>query len=245
MRRLRFNGTGSGGGGCPSIHEDLDTGDVIVHGPPLTDPEDLAQLQHLDADEVAVIVPRNTLVDFGPRDDTPRLINADEEFGRLFTTFQHTAWRLETRGRYASDEQTAEWAQFTAGRRIDWDYDDDWCRNVRAQTGEGKRFERVRLVDSPATPGQTYLRSNAARNCAVGEDIRNLARTDAERLHLPAEDFWLFDSRLVARLVFDEDDNLTDAELITEPAAVNRYCQARDAAWHYAVPYTKFEVDQK
>lgn len=245
MRRLRFNGTGSGGGGCPSIHEDLDTGEVIVHGPPLTDPADLAQLQHLDAGEVAVVVPRNTLVDFGPRDETPRLINADEEFGRLFTTFKHTAWRLETRGRYASDEQTDEWAQFAAGRRIDWDYDDDWCRNVRAQTGEGKRFERVRLVDSPATPGQLYLRSNAARNCAVGEDIRNLSRTDAERLHLPGEDFWLFDSRLVARLLFDEDDNLTGAELITEPAAVNRYCQARDAAWHYAIPYAKFEVDQK
>lgn len=34
-RRLRFNGTGSGVNGCPSIHEDLDTGEVIVHGFPL------------------------------------------------------------------------------------------------------------------------------------------------------------------------------------------------------------------
>lgn len=118
---------------------------------------------------------------------------------------------LETRRRYASDEQTSEWAQFTKGQRIDWDYDDDWCRKVRAQTERGKRYERVRLVDRPATPGQLYLRSNAARNCAVGEDIRNLSRADAEQLHLPDEDFWLFDSRLVARLLFDEDDILTGA----------------------------------
>ncbi|MFD3835296.1 DUF6879 family protein [Streptomyces sp. NPDC058642] len=244
MRRLRFTGTGSGGGGCPGVHEDLDTGEVIVHGPQLTDPTDLARLQYLDAGEVAVIVPRNTLADFGPRDETPRLINAEDEFEQLFTTFKYTAWRLETRRRYASDEQTQEWAQFAAGTPIEWDYDDAWCSNVRVQTGEGKRFERVRLVDSPATPGQLYLRSNTVRNCAVGEDIRYMGRAQANQLVLPDEDFWLFDSRLVARLVFDGADNLTGAELITDPAVVNRYCQARDAAWHYAIPYEDFKIDE-
>ncbi|MDT7847177.1 DUF6879 family protein [Streptomyces justiciae] len=244
MRRLQFNGTGSGGGGCPGVHEDLDTGEVIVHGPQLTDPGDLARLQHLGEDEVAVVVPRNTLVDFGPRDETPRLINAEDEFDQLFSAFKHTAWRLETRRRYASDEQTAEWAQFAAGRPIEWDYDDAWCRNVREQTAAGKRFERVRLIDSPATRGQLYLRSNSVRNCAVGEDIRNMSRAQANQLVLPDEDFWLFDSRLVARLIFDDADTLTGAELITDPAVVNRYCQARDAAWHYALPYEDFKIDE-
>lgn len=243
MRRLQFNGTGSGGGGCPGVHEDLDTGEVIVHGPQLTDPEDLGRLRHLGPDEIAIVVPRNTLVDFGPRDETPRLINASDEFDALFTSFHHTAWRLETRRRYASDEQTTEWKQFRTGKVVEWDYDDDWCTNVRTQTSAGKRIERVRLVDSPATPGQLYLRSNAVRNCAVGEDIRNMGRAQANQLVLPDEDFWLFDSRLVARLVFDDADNLTGAELITDPATVNRYCQARDAAWHYAVPYEDFKID--
>ncbi|MFD3310048.1 DUF6879 family protein [Streptomyces sp. NPDC058694] len=245
MRRLQFNGTGSGGGGCPGVHEDLDSGEVIVHGPPLTDPADLAQLQHRDEGEVAIVVPRNTLADFGPRDETPKLIKVGREFDQLFENFAHTAWRLETRRRYASDEETDEWGQFITGHRIDWNYDDDWCRLVRAQTSQRKRFERVRLIDTPITPAQVYLRSNAARNCAVGEDIRNLSRAEAKELHLPDEDFWIFDSRLVASIIFDEDDNLTGAELITEPAAVNRYCRLRDAAWHYAVPYAEFEVDQK
>lgn len=243
MRRLRFNGTGSGGGGCPGVHEDLDSGDVIIHGPQLTDPQDVARLQHLGPGEIAIVVPRNTLADFGPRDETPRLINADDEFDQLFTAFQHTAWRLETRRRYASDEQTPQWEQFAAGRPIEWDYDDVWCRNVRAQSQARKTFQRVRLVDTPATPGQLYLRSNAVRNCAVGEDIRNLGRDQANALVLPDEDFWLFDSRLVARLVFDDADHLTGAQLITEPAIVNRYCQARDAAWHYALPYEDFKIE--
>ncbi|MFI6494075.1 universal stress protein [Streptomyces sp. NPDC050564] len=63
----------------PGVHEDLVTGEVIVHGPPLADPGDLAQLQHFDDGEVAVVVPGNTLVDFGPRDENPRLINTADE----------------------------------------------------------------------------------------------------------------------------------------------------------------------
>lgn len=74
----------------------------------------------------------------------------------------------------------------------------------------------------------------------MGEDIRNLWRADADRLRLPAEDFWLFDSKFAALLNFDDDDNLLDVELITEPVAVNRYVQVRDAAWHYAVRYDTF-----
>ncbi|GAA2648416.1 hypothetical protein GCM10010307_55860 [Streptomyces vastus] len=44
----------------------------------------------------------------------------------------------------------------------------------------------------------------------------------------------------MARLNFDEADNLVNVELITEPVEVNRYAQARDGAWHYAVPYKEF-----
>lgn len=241
-RRLRFNGTGSGVNGCPAVHEDLDTGEVIVHGPPVTDPQDIAQLRHLGEGEIPIVVPRELLVDFGPKDvdRVPSLIGLDE-FDGLFTRFEHTAWRLETRRRYASDEATETYAQFTRGESVDWDgVDSAWCAERRQQTSLGKRFERVRIIDTPATRGQLYLLDNARRNTAVGEDIRNLTRDEADRLRLPDADFWIFDSRLVALLHFDEDDDLVDVELITEPAAVLRYAQARDAAMHYAVRYEHF-----
>jgi hypothetical protein len=241
-RRLRFNGTGSGVNGCPAVHEDLDTGEVIIHGPALTDPDDIARLRHLGEGEVPILVPRELLVDFGPKEVTrvPTIIGLDE-FDRLFTQFEHTAWRLETRRRYASDEVTDTYAQFTRGEPVNWEgVDAEWGAERREQTALGKRFERVRIVDSPPTPGQLYLLDNARRNSAVGEDIRSLWRADAERLELPDEDFWIFDSRLVARLNFDEADNLVNVELITEPVEVNRYAQARDGAWHYAVPYEEF-----
>lgn len=175
-RRLRFNGTGSGDDGCPSVHEDLDSGEVIVHGPRLTDPEDVAQLQHLGEDEVPIVVPRELLVDWGPKDTKrkAKIIRLDD-FSRLFTQFEHTAWRLETRRRYASDELTDTYAQFTRGEQVHWDdTDSEWCANRRAQTGLGKRIERVRIVDDPPTVGQLYLLDNARRNSAVGEAIMSL-----------------------------------------------------------------------
>ncbi|WP_414507592.1 DUF6879 family protein [Streptomyces sp. NEAU-L66] len=241
-RRLRFNGTGSDEDGCPSVHEDLDSGEIIVHGPQLTDPDDIAQLQRLSPGETPIVVPRELLVDFGPKEVTrvPKIIDLDA-FGRLFTSFEHTAWRLETRGRYASDEGTTTYAQFTRGEPVAWEgVSPDWCARRREQTALGKRFERVRIVDNPATTGQLYLLDNAKRNSAVGEDIRNLWRSDANRLHLPVEDFWIFDSRLVALLNFDDADNLIDVELIKEPERVLRYAQVRDAAWHHAVPFKQF-----
>ncbi|URN14996.1 MULTISPECIES: DUF6879 family protein [Streptomyces] len=241
-RRLRFNGTGSGVNGCPSIHEDLDTGEIVVHGPALTDPDDIARLRHLNEGEVPIMVPRELLVDFGPKEAVrvPDTIALDE-FDRLFTQFAYTAWRLETRRRYASDELTDTYAQFVRGEPVDWEgADAEWCAERREQAGLGKRFERVRVVDSPPTIGQLYLLDNARRNSAVGEKIHNLWREDADRLGLPAEDFWIFDSRLVALLDFDDADNLVGVELITEPAAVLRYAMVRDAALHHAVPYQEF-----
>ncbi|MGP2439146.1 DUF6879 family protein [Streptomyces sp. JW3] len=247
--RLRFNGTGSGVTGCPSVHEDLDSGEVIVRGPPLTDSEDVAQLQHLSEGEVAVVVPRDLLVDWSPKEQTRQVRTIDlDEFHTLFERFEHTAWRLETRQRYASDEFTERWSQFIKAGRLDEDWVEGsvvtwFAETVRAQTAKGKRIERVRLVDEPATLGQRYLFESAKWNIAQGEDIRHLKRGQADLLRLPAEDFWLFDSRLIALLRFDDDDQLTHVDLITEPAEVVRCSMIRDAARHHAVPWRDFMVE--
>jgi len=155
----------------------------------------------------------------------------------MFTTLKYSAWRLETRRRYAWDEQQDTYREFLEHGRVDWDLDDPWCQERREQAALGKAFQRVRILDEPPTEGQRYLLDNARRNSAVGETIRVLARSKADELHLPREDFWLFDARVVALLHFDQDDEMTGVELITDPVEVLRYAQAREAAWHHAVPY--------
>lgn len=240
-RRLRFNGTDSKNGSCPAIHEDVDSGEIIIQGRPLTDPDHVAQLQHFGPDDAAVVVPRELLVNHGPKEmhRVPKLISL-EEFSRLFETFEHSAWHLETRRGYASDREDEGYAQFLETGEAPTDLDSEWCQNIRRQTEAGKYVGRVRVVDNPPTEGQLFLLSYARCNAATGEDVRNLWREDADAAHLPAEDFWIFDSRLVAILRFNDADVFHDVEIITEPAEVLRYCQVRDAAVHASVPYDQF-----
>ncbi|MDV5145946.1 hypothetical protein R1T08_17440 [Streptomyces sp. SBC-4] len=241
MRRLRFTGTDSKNGGCPALHEDTDTGEVIVQGRPLTDPYDLDRLRHFGPEDAAVVVPRELLVNHGPKEmeRVPKLVSL-EEFGQLFRTFEYSAWHLETRGRYASDEEDEGYRAFLETGEAPMDLDSDWCRNISAQTAAGKYVGRVRVVDNPPSDGQRFLLSYARCNAATGEDARNLWRAEAEAALLPAEDFWIFDSRIAAVLRFDDQDTFHDVEIITEPAEVLRYVQVRDAAVAVSLPYDAF-----
>ena len=159
----------------------------------------------------------------------------------LFEDFRHTAWRLETRGGYASDRASAKWQRWESGEDIRHDPDNEWRANVRAQVAAGKRFERVRILDEPPTAGQRFLLASGLGNVEAGEDIRNLSRTDADRLNLPRFDFWLFDSRIIMKFRFDENDVTLGVELIEDPAEVVAACQARDAAWHHAIRTAEFQ----
>ena len=163
-----------------------------------------------------------------------------KEISHVFQDFEHTAWRLETRRGYATDRNGPNWARWKAGEDFTHDPPDVWRTNVETQTAAGKRFERVRLVDDPLTEGQRFLLARAPSNVAAGDEVRYLLRTDAVRLGLPDFDFWLIDSRTLLRFVFDEDDTTLGVTVTQEPAEVLAACQARDAAWHYAIRTAEF-----
>ncbi|MEU8759386.1 DUF6879 family protein [Streptomyces sp. NPDC048659] len=236
---LRFLGTTSDDGDCPTLYEVEATGDILVQGDRVTDPAQLARLRDVKPTETFVTVPRDLLTRFAPRTEARELVPF-ADIRELFAEFKHTAWRLETRRSYATDRNSAKWARWKAGADIAAEPVDAWRENVRKQITAGKRFERVRLVDEPLTEGQAFLLASGLGNVAAGEDIRNLTRAEAERLRLPDHDFWLFDSRLLARFVFDENDVTLGVILSEDPAEIAAACQARDAAWHYAVPTVEY-----
>jgi hypothetical protein len=161
----------------------------------------------------------------------------DSTFGTYFETFERTAWRLESRHGYASDRQSAHWSRWKEGGGGDVSHDSSsaWRENIQRQTTAGKRFERIRVVDAPPTEGQLFLLARAPGNEAAGEDMRNMWRADAERLGLPALDFWLFDDRCVLVLHFDDADEYVGAELIEDPARITEFIRIRDAAWPHAI----------
>lgn len=242
-RRLRVLGSTSGVGDCPTLYEDLDTGEIIVQGDTVNDPADVAQLKYIRDGEAFVVVPRELLVDFAPRDGTrvPDFVPQSKINEFINDGFEHTAWRFETRRGYASDQATPSYREFLRTGDTAGETGHPWFGNVRRMTGNGKRFERVRLVDNPPTENQRYLLACARTNVAAGEDIRYLWRSDAERHGLPLSDFWLFDSRAVARFHFDGEQTI-GMEIVTDPGEVLRACQLRDAAWHHATPYESFRT---
>ncbi|MER7752984.1 DUF6879 family protein [Kitasatospora sp. NPDC097643] len=162
------------------------------------------------------------------------------EAAYLFEEFEHTAFRLETRRGYATDRHGARYQAFLAGEHPAYEPDSPWNAAVRAAVAQGKRYERVRLVDDPPTDGQRFLLASGLGNVQAGEDIRNLTRADAVRLGLPDFDYWLFDSRILARFHFDDLDVTLGVEIVEDAPTVLRACQARDAAWHFAVPTGEF-----
>ncbi|WP_190136030.1 DUF6879 family protein [Streptomyces longispororuber] len=236
---LRFIGTTSDEGDCPTLYEIEGTDEILVQGELETDPRRLATLRDVRESEAFVRVPRSLLVRYAPRADAPELAPFSD-VKHLFREFRHTAWRLETRRGYASDRKSPKWQQFLAGEDIASGPDSAWLANVREQTGQGKRFERVRVVDEPPTQGQEFLLASGLGNVAAGEDIRNLPRAEAERLRLPDFDFWLFDSKVLVRFAFDDEDTTLGVYVTEDTTEVLAACQARDTAWHHATRTAEF-----
>jgi len=167
------------------------------------------------------------------------LLPADE-FRRQCETFEHTAFRLETRDRYIDEEEQEPLRRFLAGESPDDAWFMDWCEAVERIAAEGRRMERVRVVGEPHSDYTRFGMDLARRlNVPSGEDIRYLPRNKAKELALPDEDFWLLDSVRVLVVHFDS-DQLLGAELVTDPAEVVKRGHWRDLAWHYAIPLDEY-----
>lgn len=64
---LRFIGTTSEHGNCPTLYEVVETGDIVIQGDEI-DAKHRAQLRNLGAEETAVVIPRELLTRFAPEE---------------------------------------------------------------------------------------------------------------------------------------------------------------------------------
>lgn len=168
-------------------------------------------------------------------------------FGELFHTFLRSARRLETRDRYRDPEEDAALARYLAGTPEDPGYvasRDYWLDGtVRAAVDAGKCFARVRVVPELLTPYLRFGLYHCSFNVEAGEDIRYLARDQANGLDLPDHDYWLFDEERLALLWFTGDSRLLGAQVITAPAVVRQHAQWLDLAESHATPYRDYLAD--
>jgi hypothetical protein len=172
----------------------------------------------------------------------------DEDFGRLFEDFQHTAFRLETLDFYDIPGDRERLEAFLAGKPAPpAPSKQAWLQVIAAAKAAGKRMQRVHALAEPLTD---YLRFELLEgyppNAAAGEEIfiRRI-EPGAWPNDLPREDFWLFDGERVARMHYDQ-GRYVGAELVERhenPAIVDRYCRWQEAALHGAISLSSY-LDQ-
>jgi len=112
---------------------------------------------------------------------------------------------------------------------------------VREAAAVGRRFSRVRVVDLPMSDYNRFAFAVARHNIAAGEDIRYLHR--ARATGLPDHDYWLFDSRTLVVMRFDDTDRFVGGEVTSDPAVIVQHNYWRDAAWHQAVRRDDFATE--
>lgn len=159
--------------------------------------------------------------------------------GSLLSSFTDTAFRLEARSEYAVDEERDALQGYLEGSRVPpsrFPWWQDWLDMIRSLSAEGRVVGRVRVLSEPLTPYQRWECWGDRWHAAAGERIAYLPRSRAQAIGLPLEDWWLFDSRQLVLMRFDDAGALTGTELVTDPAIVRVYRGWQKLALRHASP---------
>jgi hypothetical protein len=140
---------------------------------------------------------------------------------------------LETRDQYKSANEMRALSQFIAGKPVDMEWFQNWLTMISEATADGRCFSRVRVVSVPLTDYSRFGVFCSEYATAAGEDVRYVRRQDAA--DLPDYDYWLFDSRKLVRMHFDDAENFLGGEIIEDATEIVKHNYWRDAAWHRAV----------
>lgn len=164
-------------------------------------------------------------------------------FARLFDVFAHSAFRLEVRDRYNVPGEQADLERWLRTGEPNPDEEEQrapWLHRMRTARAAGKRIERVRVVSEPLSDYIRFELAGTVYNARAGEDIRYLPRHHPVVRELPGHDYWLFDSSRLGLLHFSVEDEFLGLEWRNDAGKIVEHCRARDAAWHYAIPYEDY-----
>lgn len=162
---------------------------------------------------------------------------------RMLRTFATSAFRLETRQLYASDQETAAFAAWRADGRIPGADDPliaGWTEIVRAHAEDSAQMRRVHVVSQPLSAGVRFeLALQRTYSAPAGEQFRVV---DAEAYPdlAAADDFWLLDNRVGVRLIYDDTGRLTQLQRMTT-GEVDAARAVSDAAWAVGTDLTEFD----
>lgn len=148
------------------------------------------------------------------------------------------------RDRYDAVYENESLRKFLAQEKDDLPWMQEWLTMIHDATAKGRRFTRVRVVSLPITDYSRFGVWCAQFTNGAGEDIRYLSRDRADVEQLPNHDYWLFDSRKLVRMHFDDADAFLGGEVIEDANEVVRHNYWRDAARHHAIRRDDFATEQ-
>jgi hypothetical protein len=172
------------------------------------------------------------------------MIVSDDEFERLLGSFQREAVHLETRDAYGTAVELPHMAKWEAGEPDDLDWLQDWCATLREHTAAGRSVRRARIVSEPLSDYQRWSHSIAHPMVEAGEDIRWVPRhrlTGQGRvLLIPANDFYVFDGRVVVFLIYAGNGLVREMISSTDPGDITACEEAFGDVWKHAIPHRDY-----
>lgn len=165
-----------------------------------------------------------------------------QELGLLLTEFKHTAYRLELLPAYEDSSEVNAFESFVAGQEpAIYPGKQGWLKKVKTATASGRIMQRVHVVTEPLSPYLQFEIGWSYRlNEGDGEDIRILPADRAPAEVMAAGDYWLFDSRTLIRMEYDNHGRLASLNHISDTDAITTANYARDAALHHGVPRKQY-----
>jgi hypothetical protein len=161
----------------------------------------------------------------------------DTEFWAQLAGYQKSAWRWEQQPAYDVTYEKDQWQAWLAGTPIPPTENKElgeWMAQVRAQTDSGKTIGRVRVVDTPPTDYQQWMRWMDRWNREAGETVQHLTRA-AARVEgiIPAigpHDWWLFDDARLLVMHHDDQGRPVRYELVEDEPEVGQAIRWRALA---------------
>ena len=161
------------------------------------------------------------------------------DLGELLSSFQRSAFRLETLDRYTIPGEEAWLEAF----RRDGSIPDltpetyPWLKLVADATAAGRIVQRIHIVGQPPSEYIRWELGMYRLLAAAGEDIRIADRARHPKLGDLGPDFWLFDNTVVAVMRYDPEGRYLSAEVADDAAP---YRAQRDLALSHSVSLDAF-----
>lgn len=163
-------------------------------------------------------------------------------FGELLGRCRRSAVHLELRDSYVPTERFHAWQR---GERVNWADRQSWWHPydqlIADTVARGVSIRRARIISEPVSEYIRWEHHVTHANVTAGEQVRWLPRRLANRIPLPANDFWAFGNLLRVHH-FSGDGAVVEDEITEDPAMVDLCVAAFESVWERAVPHEDYKI---